>query len=382
VKKMKKNFQWNATISNREAVMWIGLLFFLLIFGTKQWLVPFTSELHTLQGQLETKKLELAKLGKVVQPQGSDSKQDSINMSQHLILDKVKEFFERPNTVPDVIVSELMSQLTSPENAKDAMLDKFAFAGETKQNGLNEMKFDMKLVGSYEGITNYLSMVKKLPYLIKLTSIDLKPQNPEVPEKLEFFAKSVLYVGTPSATNRVSGEVSQSDVATNLLMELNGSKSSRTPFSAKSKETAGWSLNELKLTSTMAGCHRATALINGHIFELGDEIADFKVSEIRPQEVVLKRGELSYVLKISEQPWSSTQGAENTEVENTQAPKIPESQKSSREENIKESPPAEEPSEDPSPKKEVALSGGENPQAIQAPPPQEGPGDQQLAVSN
>lgn len=295
----KKKFKWNRAATQREIVVWAVVLCLVIFLGAKRFFVPITQEIRNAKALAEAKKVELEtyrKMSKKSVPQAGGG-----NLGRQLIVQKVRDLFTKNNMAPDVIVSELLTELTKPEYVKAALLEKYNFTGEKKQNGYSEMGLDLKWVGTYDGIADYLNAIRDLPYLLKIETVDLKPQDPTNPFKVELIAKAVLYVGDPKVAQLMQTEIRRSDIAADLLFEGTGAeKPMRTPFAVKPREMSAWSLHELKLTSTMAGSQRPTALINGKIFELGQEVAEFKLVEIRPREVVLERGEIRFVLKIQE----------------------------------------------------------------------------------
>ncbi len=294
-----KNFEWNTLASTREMVMWAVAMVLFLGMGVKTFLLPVMEELAVVQAQVQTKKIELATLKKFLKESVADAQKivQKMDPAKQALTQKIRDSFEHSNMAPDVVVSELFTELTKPEYVKSALLSKFNFVGEKKQPGFTEMNLDLKLIGDYEGIADYLRRLKALPYLLKVDSIQLKPYDAQAPGKLELLAKSVLYVGEAGMTPSVAE--AKSDIATDLLLALSQTKTDHAPFVAQRREMAAWSVNELRLTATMAGSENSTAIINGKLFQLGDEIAEFRLVEIHPHEVLLKRGDVEYPLKIS-----------------------------------------------------------------------------------
>ena len=58
------------------------------------------------------------------------------------------------------------------------------------------------------------------------------------------------------------------------------------------------SVNKLQLQSILMGSHGATAMISNNLLTEGQTIVGWKVSEIRSREVILTRGNKTYVLKM------------------------------------------------------------------------------------
>lgn len=298
-----KKIQLNSVASAREMIIWGLILVVVLGLGAKQFFAPLSKKVETAQSQLLAKQMELEAYKKFLKGGNAANKKslEGMDLNRQNMAQKVKDAFGRVNMSPDVVVSELLSALTNPAYAKAALLEKFNFSGEKKQSGYSEMNLDLKLAGTYNGTAQYLSFIRQLPYLIRIDSITIKNKEGENSQgKVEVTAKAVLYVGEQKAMENVAVNSSRSDMATDLLVEIMGGKTANTPFSAQPREMSNWSLHELKLTSTMAGGARPTALINGKVFTLGDEIADFRIVEVRPREVVLERGDVRHILKIDE----------------------------------------------------------------------------------
>lgn len=303
-----KKIQLNAVASAREMIIWGIILLVVLIMGAKQFFTPLSKKVESAQSQLLAKQMELEAYKKFLKGGNTNNKKslEGMDLNRQNMAQKVKDAFGRVNMSPDVVVSELLSALTNPAYSKAALLEKFNFLSEKKQAGYAEMNLDLKLGGTYNGIAQYLGFLRQLPYLIRIDSISIKNKEGEnADSKVELSAKAVLYVGEQKAVENVIQANSRSDMATDLLAEITGEKSANTPFTAQSREMSNWSLHELKLTSTMAGGMRPTALINGKVFTLGDHIADFKIVEVRQREVVLERGDVRHILKIDENEGST-----------------------------------------------------------------------------
>lgn len=305
---MNPSFSWNRIASQKELIIWISLLSLVLWVGARKIYSPMTEKLNAAHAQIDAKQMEVdihqkLKKNKVGFP-SSPSESDSGRLA---LSQKVNQSFSRNNMAPDVVASELLTSLTSPKFSKAVLVEKFNFTGEKKQIGFSEMNLDLKLVGTYEGIANYLQAVRKLPYLLKVDSVSLKPYDAVDPLKVELSGKVILYVGDKNLMVQFNS-FSRSDTAIDLLPGMN-LKKTYSPFVAKSREESAWSLRELKLTSTMAGGPHPTALINGQMFELGGEIAEFKIAEVRSQQVVLQRGDVRYILKLSEKLSGDSEGS-------------------------------------------------------------------------
>ncbi|GEM_PF-2747657 len=354
-----KKIQWNAVASPREMIIWGALLAFVLFLGAKQFFTPISKQVETTQSQVLAKQMELEAYKKFLKGNNAAGKKslEGMDLNRQAMAQKVKDIFSRVNMSPDVVVSELLSALTNPAYAKAALLEKFNFLSEKKQMGYSEMNLDLKLTGTYNGIAQYLGFVRQLPYLVRIDSIGIKNKDGEnILSQVEISARAVLYVGEPKVIENLTQANSNSDMATELLLEITGAKAAYTPFSAQPREMTNWSLHELKLTSTMAGGVRPTALINGKVFTIGDEIADFKLVEVRQREVVLERGDVRHVLKIEE---DETMGGEKSFITRSSesAPAAP----PAAEENLAPSPQASEPSKlENNPSNENGVSHPEN----------------------
>lgn len=306
-----KNIQWNAVASIREMVIWGLILCVVLFFGAKQFFSPLSKKVESAKSQLLAKQMELEAYKKFLKGGSAASKKslEGMDINRQAMAQKVKDAFGNVNMSPDVVVSEILSALTNPAYAKAALLEKFNFVGEKKQSGYSEMNLDLKLTGTYNGIAQYLDFIRRLPYLVRIDSISIRNKDGENSQgKVEIAAKAVLYVGDAKVMENIAQANSNSDMATDLLVEITGGKVANTPFSAKPREMTNWSIHELKLTSTMAGGARPTALINGKVFTLGEEVADFRIVEVRPREVVLERGDVRHILKIDEDEMPAFEG--------------------------------------------------------------------------
>lgn len=325
-----KNIQWNAVASAREMLIWGLVLCVVLFFGAKKFFTPLSQKVETAKSQLLAKQMELDAYKKFLKSGNAASKKslEGMDMNRQMMAQKVKDAFGNVNMSPDVVVSEILSALTNPAYSKAALLDKFNFVGEKKQSGYSEMGLDLKLTGTYNGIAQYLDFIHKLPYLIRIESISIKNKEGQNPQsKVEIAAKAILYVGEPKVLENIAQANSNSDMATDVLVEITGGKVANTPFSAKPRDMTNWSVHELKLTSTMAGGARPTALINGKVFTLGDVVADFELVEVLQREVILKRGDVKHVLKIDEDMGVGTDSAPvlshtNEAASPEEAPKI------------------------------------------------------------
>jgi len=357
-----KKIQLNSVASAREMIIWGLILVVVLGLGAKQFFAPLSKKVETAQSQLLAKQMELEAYKKFLKGGNAANKKslEGMDLNRQNMAQKVKDAFGRVNMSPDVVVSELLSALTNPAYAKAALLEKFNFSGEKKQSGYSEMNLDLKLAGTYNGTAQYLSFIRQLPYLIRIDSITIKNKEGENSQgKVEVTAKAVLYVGEQKALENVAVNSSRSDMATDLLVEIMGGKTANTPFSAQPREMSNWSLHELKLTSTMAGGARPTALINGKVFTLGDEIADFRIVEVRPREVVLERGDVRHILKIDE---NENYGADSAPFITHSAESVP-NPNAALSQNPSATPPATEEAQTPPNPENPANSGDADPNA-------------------
>jgi len=298
-----KKIKWNAVASLKEMLIWAVILVVALIMGARQFFTPLSKKAETARSQVLAKQMELEAYKKFLKSGNTANKKtlEGMDLNKQAMAQKVKDAFTKVNMSSDVVESELLSALTNPAYSKAALLEKFNFVGEKKQAGYSEMNIDLKITGTYNGIGQYLSFIRELPYLIRIDSIAIGNKDGNNNQgQVELSAKAVLYVGEPKAMEQMAQANPRTDMATDLLIEITGGKAAITPFSAQPRDMTNWSVHELKLTSTMAGGARPTALINGKVFSLGDEIADFKIVEVRQREVVLQRGDVQHILKIEE----------------------------------------------------------------------------------
>ncbi len=301
-----KKIKLNAVASPLEMGAWAVVLLIVLFFGAKRFFTPLSEKVETTKSQVLAKQMELESFKKFLKGNSANNRKsiEGMDLNRQTMAQKVKDAFSKINMAPDVVMSELLSAMTNATYAKSALLEKFTLSGEKKQSGYVEMGIDLKLNGTYNGIGEYLGYIKQLPYLLRIETVSIsnKEKDPQKQQgsQVELTAHTILYVGEPKALENIVQGPSKTDMATDLLIEMTGGKSN-SPFSARPREMSNWSLNELKLTSTMAGGTRPTALINNKVFTLGDEIADFKIVEIRPNEVVLERGDVKHILSIHQE---------------------------------------------------------------------------------
>ncbi len=357
-----KKIQLNAVASAKEMIIWGLILVVVLIMGAKQFFSPLSKKVETAQSQLLAKQMELEAYKKFLKGGNTNNKKslEGMDINRQNMAQKVKDAFGRVNMSPDVVVSELLSALTNPAYSKAALLDKFNFVSEKKQAGYTEMNLDLKLNGTYNGIAQYLGFLRQLPYLVRIDSISIRNKEGEnAGGKVELSAKAVLYVGEQKALENIAAVNSKSDMATDLLVEITGGKTANTPFSAQSREMSNWSLHELKLTSTMAGGLRPTALINGKVFTLGDHIADFRIVEVRQREVILEKGDVRHSLKIDESESPGMESKPFITRDSDAAAANPETAPSSGEVPTQQAAPPADPDNPAAPSE---GSGGSNPQ--------------------
>ncbi len=309
-----KKINWKKLASPKELGIWAAILALVLLLALKNYILPVNANLHDTVSQLEAKRLELAAYQKIMKskPASSGKVGEKMEVGKQAVARKVKEIFDRSNTTADVVSSELIAELTKAEFEKLAHLEKYSFGPKVQKAGFSQKDLDLKLIGSYDGIAEYLNTIRNFPQLLKIETIEVKPVDQNNRSQVRLTAKATLYVGDPKAAPVAQSTTSRSDTATDLLIELNSSKYSKSPFAAKPREIGAWSVRDLMLTSTMAGSAHPSALINGKLFEVGDEVAEFRLVEVRPHEVVLQRGEVQVVLKISDKPGTVSDDRDNS----------------------------------------------------------------------
>ncbi len=276
-----KKIKLNAVASPIEMGAWAVVLLIVLFFGAKRFFTPLSEKVENTKSQVLAKQMELESFKKFLKGNGATNRKnlEGMDLNRQTMAQKVKDAFSKINMASDVVMSELLSAMTNSVYSRSALLEKFTLSAEKKQAGYVEMGIDIKLDGTYNGIGEYLGYIKQLPYLLRIETISIsnKEKDPQKQgSQVELTAHTILYVGEPKALENIVQGPSKTDMATDLLIEMTGGKSN-SPFSVHPREMTNWSLHELKLTSTMAGGARPTALINGKIFTLGDEIADFKI---------------------------------------------------------------------------------------------------------
>lgn len=70
------------------------------------------------------------------------------------------------------------------------------------------------------------------------------------------------------------------------------------PFSTGTESAVEMEIPGLSLSGIAWDPQKPQAIINGHIVNRGDEIADYKVEDIQPTVVTLSRGPLKFELKL------------------------------------------------------------------------------------
>lgn len=75
-------------------------------------------------------------------------------------------------------------------------------------------------------------------------------------------------------------------------------KEQRSPFVHSNPSTDEMNPHDLHLVGIAYNDSLSYALISGHILKLGERIGGYRVIDIKPREVVIKRLDESYVLKL------------------------------------------------------------------------------------
>lgn len=297
---MSRKIPWNRLVATRELMIWSSVLFLAFHFLGKKVLTPANAALKEVQGQAVAKRMELKALqdfkGGALKGPPASARGAARNRLE--ILGKVQEAFGRAKTVPEVATSEFLMALTQPQFSKAATLAKFSYLGEKKQPGYTELNLDFKLVGSFDGISRFFRLMGKIPFLFRTQAVGLQPIGEKDPGTVQLVAKAVLYVPDPKAgPTQAAAGLDRAELGADLLRDRPPPRD-LAPFQAPSRDRNHWSLQELQLTATMAGGRKPSALINGTLFALGDVVSDFKLAEIRPQEVILQRGDVTHALRI------------------------------------------------------------------------------------
>jgi len=287
----------------REIITWgltLGMLFFV---GFNHFLAPSFKKTDEAQAKIQFEQIQL----KAHQNFGKSKKINKSGLSntnRKAIQDKVKRALTNSAMSSDVIISQIMTELTGPRYSQLAWMKSFTVKEEKDEKGFTEIKFDIILIGKYLDIARYLKSMRALPYLISTQGIQVKPFLIDNSDKVLVVANNVLYVSKNSKskpfnkpTDLIRGELGTKKEE---RQNLDSNSEFQAPFASKARGARAWSVNELDLTGIISGGFKPTALINGRVFELGDEIAGFRIADIRPQEIVLKSNFRQHILKIKE----------------------------------------------------------------------------------
>ena len=307
---MNTKINWNAPANSRELLMWGVLMLLVLVLGVKKGVIPLMGQVGELRGQLEAKQMELSVFNQFEKPGASKALAPG-NSLRDRIKAKVQSSFGANVQPQDIVMSELMSTLTNPEYAQFARMEGFEFKGDKKDKKFNELSFEIKLVGSYEGLIRYLKVFHDLPYLVKIEEIQVAPKSAEEYDQVVMVAKSVLYISDTLIVPKAQNVAQPLELKGPRALSTAEGAPSKAPFLLGPRGAAEWTLDELKLKGTMVGAAHPSALINGEVFEIGNVVAGYKITSIGQEQVVMQQGEKVYVLKIPEASERGKAGANN-----------------------------------------------------------------------
>jgi len=286
----------------REMVLWILVMLALLFFGFQRLVTPASTQVDALKAKIEKERVQLGFQQKMAKDL-IGAKGVSPNKRMAGLQKKVNKIFKKTPTSPDVMISEIMAHLTDAKYRKLVHMTSFRVKKEVEKKGYKEIHFEFDIIGRYSDMAKYLKMFHSLPYLMGTKEIFIKPHKEEGTGRVEVIAKNVLFVSdkpVPSTARKGDGKSVKGPTAGKLLTSLHSLKPSRSPFRSKKRNPANWSLYDLNLTGVISGTRRPSALINGKVFELGDNVAGYKIVKIYPNEIILKKGPREHRLKLSE----------------------------------------------------------------------------------
>lgn len=298
-------------VPKRELILWSAVLTVFLLLGFSQWVIPSYQAKKKLNQKIQQTQAQLASQKKMV-AQHQELKSKSMKPEMRAAQEKVQNFFKNNAQSSDELLSELMTQLTAVQSGKMALLKRFTVEEEIEKNGYRQIYFKMNLMGDYHDIAKFMKKLKTWSFLIGTKAVQMQPSGETATPRVEMVTENVLYVFAKNApTKKVIAKAQKSPLHASQsnslqrktfpnkpLVKAPKRQRATSPFSSKSNQTTTWSIFDLKLTGVISGARHPTALINGQVFELGQQVGEYQIVEIKPNAVMLKNGEVTHQLKM------------------------------------------------------------------------------------
>lgn len=142
---------------------------------------------------------------------------------------------------------------------------------------------------SFENLINYLrSLENQGPYQ-RVQAVKVKMEKSEKALPRAGILLEVLLADTPTRRQELREKVF-------ALVEDRAAREVKDPFLAGERPREEKQASGMELSGIFGDGQRLSALIDGNAYQVGDTVQDKKIVEIRPDKVILEKGEERYIL--------------------------------------------------------------------------------------
>lgn len=157
-----------------------------------------------------------------------------------------------------------------------------------KDPQLPQVAVEINMSSSYEGLVNYVRRLEQLTPFLKLVQLDVVvPKEPSG----DWLGVRLVFVTPLRLAEMPEAMVLVSPAADKIFLP-------RSPFIAQEKPVDETWKKEIKVSGITFRDQASTAIINGEVMRVGDQIDGWRVHQILRNQVVLSDGEQSFEIPL------------------------------------------------------------------------------------
>ncbi|MCB1213979.1 MAG: type 4a pilus biogenesis protein PilO [Deltaproteobacteria bacterium] len=284
---------------SREMVLGFAVLLLLIVVVVQYLILPSMEAQKTAQKKIAKNSTELKTQEKMLSAR-EGLKKESANPLMANLQKKVKEAFNQKASSTEELLSQIMGDLTGDNFGDLAVLRRFQVKEEVEKEAYKEVHFEINLLGSYERVSEFFKRLETTPYLIATRSMEMKPAaGHETSGEVELVSKNILFVSSDKDKADTKDKAEGGEKAPQKAPLNPPPQEVRSPFASRGYSAQTWNIYELSLDGVISGGHRSSALINGKVFEIGEEVAGYTLSQILPDKVLLQKGDRQHWIQLS-----------------------------------------------------------------------------------